>query len=353
MPDPRFFSRSGPFALRTLAERLGARIVLGASSDPAAIDRLILDVAPLDRAGPDEITFLDNPKYKAALAATKAGAAIVRPSHADAASPATVLLLCEDPYRAYALCARLFYPMIAATTGISPASHIHPDAAIAPGAQIAPGAVIERGARIGRDVRVDANAVIGAHVVIGEGCWIGACASLSHCLIGDRVMIYPGARIGQDGFGFAMSAAGHLRVPQLGRVIIEDDVEVGANAAIDRGSGPDTVIGRGAMIDNLVQIGHNVIIGPGCVIVAQVGLSGSVVLGRGVVLAGQVGVAGHLRIGDGARIAAQSGVMRDVGAGEEVFGTPAQPKRQYFQQIAMLARWMKARHGQGDDERGK
>ena len=178
--------------------------------------------------------------------------------------------------------------------------------------------------------------MIGQSVEIGDGCVIGANTSISHALIGAYVRIYPGVRIGQDGFGFAIDPAGHVKVPQLGRVIIEDSVEIGANTTIDRGAGPDTVIGQGAWIDNLVQIGHNVKIGRGCVIIAQTGVAGSTVLEDYVVLAAQVGVAGHLTIGMGARVGAQSGVMRDVASGSEVMGAPALPAKQFMRQIAML-----------------
>ena len=179
---------------------------------------------------------------------------------------------------------------------------------------------------------------IGAGVVLGADCRIGAHASLSHALLGDRVVVYPGARIGQDGFGFAAAGKEFLRVPQLGRVVLEDDVEVGANTTIDRGSLRDTRIGAGSRLDNLVQIGHNVSLGRGCVIVAQVGISGSTVLEDHVMVGGQAGLTGHLRIGGRARIGAQAGVMSDVPAGADVVGSPAQPVREFFRHIAVLRR---------------
>ena len=180
--------------------------------------------------------------------------------------------------------------------------------------------------------------MIGEGVVLGPDCRIGAHASLSHALLGLRVYVYPGARIGQEGFGFAISPDGFLTVPQLGRVVLEDDVEVGANCAIDRGSLHDTVIGAGSRLDNLVQIGHNVRLGRGCVIVAQAGISGSTILDDHVVLAAQAGLTGHLRIGRGARIGAQAGVISDVPAGLEVVGSPAQPRRAFFREVAVLRR---------------
>jgi UDP-3-O-[3-hydroxymyristoyl] glucosamine N-acyltransferase len=185
---------------------------------------------------------------------------------------------------------------------------------------------------------IGANAVIGAAVVLGDDVRVGANASLSHCLIGARVRIYPGARIGQDGFGFAPDPAAPVKVPQLGRVVIGDDVEIGANSTIDRGSGPDTVIGAGTMIDNLVQIGHNVHVGRCCVIVAQAGAAGSARLGDYVMIGGQVGVVGHLTVGDRARVGGQSGVVRDVPAGETVLGSPAIPIKEYHYMMAFIRR---------------
>jgi UDP-3-O-[3-hydroxymyristoyl] glucosamine N-acyltransferase len=340
MPDPRFFRSAGPFPLGRLAEIAGATLAPGA--DPG---RPVVSVAPLDTAGPDDISFLDNRKYVDAFAASKAGACVVAPALADRAPAGMAQLLTPKPYKGYALIAQAFFPAPVARPGIAATAAIDPTAVIGEGVEIGPGAVIEAGAEIGAGCRIGPNAVIGAGVVLGERSVVGPGASLTHCLVGARVTIYPGARIGQDGFGFAMDAEGHVRLPQLGRVVIEDDVEVGANSTIDRGAGPDTVIGRGAMIDNLVQIGHNVQVGRGAVIVAQAGVAGSTKLGDFAVLAAKAGVAGHLTIGAGARIAANAGVMRDVDPGAEVVGSPAIPKRQFFRQQVMLARLAE---GKGD-----
>ena len=336
MADPRFFTVAGPFTLRELAEITGSELVPGA--EPLL---KFEDVAPLDTAGVKDVSFLENRKYVDAFSATSAGACFVHPDFVNRAPAHTALLLSKSPYKAYALAAKAFYPEPRPAGGVSAHAVIDPSATIGRDTTVDPGAVIGKQVTLGQRCKVGSNAVIADGVVVGDDTTVGASASLSHCIVGSRVIIYPGARIGQDGFGFAMDAAGHVRVPQLGRVIIEDDVEVGANATIDRGAGPDTVIGRGSMIDNLVQIGHNVRLGSGCVIVAQAGISGSTKLDHHVVVAAQAGLTGHLRIGPGAQIGAQAGVMKDVGPGVRVVGSPAVPVRQFFRQVATLARLAK------------
>ena len=333
MADNRFFSVSGPFDLAELARRTGATL-----SDPSCAGRRVRDVAPLDSAGPEDLSFLDNRRYADVFAASGAGACVVAPEFMDRAPAGMALLLSDEPYRAYALAARAFYPEPPPVPISHPSAVIAANAVIGAGCEIGAGAVIGAGALLGARCRVGANAVVGDFVTVGDDTTIGPNASLSHCFIGSRVVIYPGARIGQPGFGFAMSKRGFTKVPQLGRVIVEDDVEIGANSTIDRGSGPDTVIGAGTMIDNLVQIGHNVRVGKYCVLVAQSGVSGSTQIGDGAVLAGQSGLAGHLTIGKGARIGGQSGVMRDVADGATVMGSPAMPIKQYFRGYATLQR---------------
>ncbi len=333
MADPRFFTNAGPFALADLAARAGAE--LKNAADP---QRSVADVAPLEVAGPEHLSFLDNKKYVDAFAASRAGACLVRPEFAEKAPAGMALLLTDDPYRAYAKVASSFYPLPPLTPGVAETASVHPSAVVGAGSQIDPGAVIGAGAEIGERCHIGANAVIGHGVKIGNDCRIGALSSIGFALIGERVYIHPGARIGQDGFGFAMGPQGHLTVPQLGRVVIHDDVEIGANTTIDRGAGPDTVIGVGCKIDKLVQIGHNVQLGRGCVLVSQVGISGSTKLGDFVVAAGQAGLTGHLQIGSGVKIGAQAGVMRDIPAGETVGGSPAVPITQWLRQSAELAR---------------
>ncbi|MCA1941577.1 MAG: UDP-3-O-(3-hydroxymyristoyl)glucosamine N-acyltransferase [Caenispirillum bisanense] len=331
MADPRFFTNAGPFPLSRIAEAGGCEIAAG--GDP---ERRFADVAPLHEAGAEQVSFLDNKKYLPAFRDSRAGACIVHPDHAADAPAGMVLLLSREPYRAYAKVATLFYPAPAAVTGVHPTAVVDPTAVLGEGVQVGPGAVIEARAEIGAGTVIGPNAVIGAGVQIGPLGSVGANASVSHTIAGAKVHIYPGCRIGQDGFGFAMGRDGHLKVPQLGRVVIGDDVEIGANSTIDRGAGPDTVIGSGCRIDNLVQIGHNVQLGRGCVIVSQVGISGSTKLGDGVVIGGQGGVAGHLTLGSGAQVAAQAGVMRDIEPGGVVMGYPAKPIKEFWREVAAL-----------------
>jgi UDP-3-O-[3-hydroxymyristoyl] glucosamine N-acyltransferase len=334
MPDPRFFTVAPPLPLRLLAERTGARIV--GAADP---ERLMCDVAPLETAGPEDVSFFDNRKYLPAFQKTRAGAAFLHPAALQHVPRGLVALVTAKPYRAYGLAAQAFYPEASPTPEVHASAVIHATARIGAGAVIGPHVVIEPRVEIGRNCRVGPGTVIGAGCVLGDGVRIGANVTLSHALVGSRVVLYPGVRVGQDGFGFAPDPAGVVKVPQLGRVIIEDDVEIGANCTIDRGAGPDTVIGAGTMIDNLVQIGHNVQIGRGCVLVAQVGISGSTRLGDFVQIGGQGGLTGHLVIGSGARIAAQSGIMRDVPPGATVMGSPAVPIKEHFRQVALMHRW--------------
>lgn len=340
MADPRFFTVAGPFSLKQLIEISGATAAPGAD-----LDARYVDVAPLDTAGPEQVSFLDNKQYVEAFAQSRAGVCFVHPRFAAKAPASMTVLTANEPYRAYALTAQAFYPAPVASGTVAPTASVDPTARIGEGCDIAPGAVIGAGAEIGRGCRIGPNAVIGPGVVIGDDSTIGPCASLTYCLVGKRVILHAGVRVGQDGFGFAMGAAGHEKVPQLGRVLIEDDVEIGANTTIDRGAGPDTVIGAGTKIDNLVQIAHNVRLGRGCVVVSQVGISGSTRVGNFVVIGGQAGLTGHLSIGDGVRVAAQSGVMRDVEPGVTMAGSPALPAREHWRQVATLAELAKKGRG--------
>lgn len=345
MPDPIFFAPPQPLTLSALADRIGARL-LGDG------ERLISGVAPLAEAGPTDLSFVENPRYLADLAETNAGAVLCAAKYMTRVPTGIAVLEAREPYRAFAKAIAVFYPDAmhlpgpVRGRGISPAAHVDPTAVLEDGVTVEPGAVVGPGVQIGAGTVIGAGAVVGANVAIGRDCHIGARVTLQYTLIGNRVIIHPGAALGQDGFGFAMGPGGHLKVPQIGRVVIQDDVEIGANSTIDRGSIRDTIVGEGTKIDNQVQIGHNVQIGRHCVIVAQAGVSGSTILEDYVVLAGKVGLAGHLRIGMGAQVAGGSNVADDIPAGEKWVGTPAKPIRQWMQEwMALTALGRERRSG--------
>jgi UDP-3-O-[3-hydroxymyristoyl] glucosamine N-acyltransferase len=338
--DARFFARTGPHTLAAVAD---------AAEGQAPPRRLMLSgVAPLQTATADEVSFLDNRKYLAALAKTQAGAVIVRPDMADSVPETAAPIVTDAPYAAWARVAALFHPVPPAEPGLHPTALVDPEAVIDPTAEVGPYAVIGARAEIGPRCRIGAFVQVGPGVVMGRDCRIGAHVTLTHAVLGDRVGVLPGARIGQEGFGFAVTPAGMLSVPQLGRVMLEDDVEIGANTTIDRGSLQDTMIGAGSRLDNLVQIAHNVRLGRACVLTAQVGISGSTILEDHVMIGGQAGLTGHLHIGRGARIGAKSGVMGDVPAGAEMVGAPAQPAKDFFRQEALLRRMSRARQRRGE-----
>lgn len=336
MADARFFKVAGPFTLRQLADISGAEMSTGA--DP---DRLFKDVEPLVGAGSDHVSFIDNRRYLKDFAGSEAGAVLAQKDLLSRAPPGMALLVCDDPYGGYARVAQAFYPARRRVPGVSPGAHIAGSARIGAGCSIEAGVVVGEDAEIGENCWIGANSVLGDGVILGDNCLIASGVTLDFCLIGSGVILHPGVRVGQDGFGFAPASDMHEKVPQLGRVIIEDEVEIGANSTIDRGSGPDTFIGAGSKIDNLVQIGHNVHIGKGCLIVSQVGISGSSKLGDRVMIGGQAGLAGHLEIGSGARIAAQSGVTRNIEAGATVAGMPAENSRRFWTKMAVLNRLAK------------
>jgi UDP-3-O-[3-hydroxymyristoyl] glucosamine N-acyltransferase len=329
----RFFRRSGPYPLAVVAS--AAR---GVADE---VELLLEGVAPLQTAGPSEVSFLDNRRYASALDQTLAGAVIVHPDMVSRVPRTAVSIVTSEPYVAWARVAALFHPVPPPSPGVHPSAIIADGAHVDPSTEVGPLSVVEAGAEIGPACRIGPGAVIGSGVIVGRDCRIGAHVTLSHAVLGARVYVYPGARIGQEGFGFASTRDGFLSVPQLGRVIVQDDVEVGANTTIDRGSSQDTVIGAGSRLDNLVQIGHNVVLGRCCVIVAQVGISGSTVLEDFVRVGGQAGITGHLRIGRGAEIGAQAGVMSDLVPGAKVVGSPAWPIKDFFRQIAVLSKLAK------------
>ncbi len=344
MADPRFFKRAGPFSLAELASRIEGELAEGETGELK-----VADVAPLDRAGTGEISFLDNPKYLPAFKETTAAACIIHPRFKEQAPDGVALVLSHQPYRSYALAAQAFYPESVRaedTYGdagqVAAGAHVHPTARLGENVTVEPGAGVSAGVEIGSGCVIASNAVIARNVTVGRNCYIGSSVTISHAHIGDRVLIHPGVQIGQDGFGFAMGLPTHEKIPQLGRVIIQDDVEIGANSTIDRGAGPDTIIGAGTKIDNLVQIGHNVTMGQGCIIVAQCGLSGSSSLGDYVAFGARAGLAGHIKIGDGVQVAARSSIIHDIPAGERWGGTPAKPVREWQRELAAIKRLGKA-----------
>ncbi|WP_159993542.1 UDP-3-O-(3-hydroxymyristoyl)glucosamine N-acyltransferase [Roseomonas sp. 18066] len=320
MADPRFHLSSGPQPLAAIAAAAGARIEEGVAA------RSFRGVAPLAEAGPEDIAFLDGRKHLDALRASAAGAVLLTAELAASVPPGCAALVVASPQLAFARVAALFHPGPALRPGIHPTASIGADVVLGEGCEIGPHAVIGDGAELGARCLVGPHALVGPGVVFGDDARIHAHASVICCLAGHRVTLHHGARIGQEGFGFAPTPEGRfVTIPQLGRVILGDEVEVGANSCVDRGALGDTVLGPGTRLDNLVQIGHNVVTGRGCVIVAQVGISGSTRLGDYVTIAGQAGLTGHLSIGSKARIGAQAGVQGDVAPGQDVTGSPAMP----------------------------
>lgn len=347
MNHPGFFDIAGPF---TLAE-IGAATQSEIRGGDAEAQIKVNGIQPLSEASPAHLTFFENRKYLSQLLATKAAACLVSPQFADRVPAGTVPLVVRAPYRAFAQALALFYPdAMRSKAGAAGADErVSPSAMLEDGVEIEPGAIIGPEARIGRGTRIAAGAVVGYRVAIGRDCYIGPLVSVVHALIGDRVILHAGARIGQDGFGFAMSGQGHLKVPQIGRVIIQDDVEIGANSTVDRGALKDTIIGEGSKIDNLVQIGHNVVMGRHCVIVGQVGIAGSAELGDFVVMGGQSGLVGHIKVGNGAQIAGGSHAKDDVPPGAVLAGTPAKPFKQWAREVAAVTRLARRASERNDD----
>jgi UDP-3-O-[3-hydroxymyristoyl] glucosamine N-acyltransferase len=342
MRDSRFIPAPSPLRVDEVAELVGAKLTRG---DPAT---LILGAAPLEAADAGDLSFLDNPRYVRHLAATRASACLCQTRYAERVPAGVAVLETTEPHRAYSRYIAAAYPTALRPTGFFGKTDlkgiVHREARLEPDVRVEPSAVIGARAEIGRGTVVAAGAVVGEAVAIGRDCFIGANVVIQHALIGNRVIIHPGVSIGQDGFGFAPGPAGHMKVGQVGRVIIQDDVEIGANTTIDRGANRDTVVGEGTKIDNQVQIAHNVEIGRHCLIVAQVGISGSVRLGDFVAIGGQSGVNGHVRIGDGAQIAAVSVVHDDVPPGARWGGVPARPVKEWFREMVALRKLAQKDH---------
>jgi UDP-3-O-[3-hydroxymyristoyl] glucosamine N-acyltransferase len=337
MPDPRFFESLGPVPLSELAEAAGAEL-----SDAGAGERPIHGVAPLAQATPETITFFSDRRYAADLKATRAAACFIAPAQAALLPDGCVALLTPEPQAAYARSAdRLHRPR-----GFRDGPAVDSSASLEDGVRIAAGAVVGPGAEIGAGTEIGPGAVVGPGVAIGRNCSIGPRAVVQFALLGDRVRILTGAVIGESGFGVAASRTGAVDLPQLGRVIIQDGVTIGANTCIDRGAFDDTVVGENTKIDNLVQVAHNVRLGRNCLLAAHTGISGSVSVGDGVAFGGRAGIADHVRIGAGAKIAAAAGVMKDVPEREVWGGSPARPLRRWLRETAWLHKMAAGKAGE-------
>lgn len=316
------------FTVAELAETLGGEV----EGDAGA--RLI-DVRGLDDAGPEHLSFLANPRYAPKLATTRAGAVLVA---RDADAHGRTVIRCDDPYAAFARALAVFHPLAWPEPGVDPRAFVAADAEvedaaveafawIGPGARVGAGSWIEAGAYVGRGVHVGRDCRLMAGSVVCEGSWLG-----------DRVWLNPGAVVGGEGFGFAPTPEGHVKIPQIARAVVEDDVEIGVNSCVDRGAVGDTVVGRGSKLDNLVQIGHGVEVGEHALLVAYAGIAGSARLGKRVVMAAKSGVIGHLEIGDGAEVGVQSIVMSDQPAGARLAGSPAIDRRIWLRAVTAFAK---------------
>jgi UDP-3-O-[3-hydroxymyristoyl] glucosamine N-acyltransferase len=311
-----------PISLAVLADLVGGCV----SGDPSTS---VFGIAPLDLAGPDQISFLANPKYKEKLADCRAAAVIAHPSLSG--SVTSPLILVENPYLAFAKILTFFEVTPHVGQGVMAGAHVHPNAIVGENVTIAPGAVVSAKARIGKGTQLLSGVVIGEDTVVGEDCLLHANVTVREkCILGDRVILQPGAVIGSDGFGFAPDGSSYFKIPQAGNVVIEDDVEIGSCSCVDRGTLGVTRIARGAKIDNLVQIAHNVEIGEDTIIVSQVGIAGSTTIGKHCTFGGQAAVVGHVKVGDNVTLAARGGIANNAEGDQVLAGVPAMPHREWL-----------------------
>ncbi len=329
----KFSNPCGPFSLSYLAQIADAYVYNDNGSS-----FVVSNVTSLTEAQSDSISMLNNKKYIGSLKQSLAGACIVEPANIVHAPKSMYLLVHKNPYKAYALIAQAFYPEQQSTNFIDSSAYCAPSATIGADCFIAHGAYIGDNVTIGDRCSIGVNTYIGSNVVIGHECRLESHVSISNTIMGNNVLIYPGARIGQDGFGFASDVEGHYKIPHQGGVIIGDNVSIGANTCIDRGSLKNTEIGDWCRIDNLVQIGHNVVVGRGSILCGQTGIAGSSTLGEFVTAGGQVGISGHITIGSYSTILVGSTVVKTIAPGSRVGGYPAIPYRDWHKQTALLKR---------------
>jgi UDP-3-O-[3-hydroxymyristoyl] glucosamine N-acyltransferase len=345
--DPAFYTSRGPFSIRQI-EGLARFAFSGASE---IWDAVIHDVAPLDSAGPGQLTFCERPKFAALLQSSGATACFMPPSMVASAPAGVGALATSTPQLAFCAVAHALFPDAGLLwdRGVPPLSAIDPTARIGAGVVLGPGVFLGPHVEIGDDTVVGPGTVIGRGVKIGRGCRIDSHATIAYAYLGDGVVVMAGARIGNDGFGYIPSPQGLVKVPQLGRVIVQDRVEIGANCTIDRGAMADTVIGEGSKLDNMVHVGHNVRIGRFCVVAAQSGISGSSSIGDFVAMGGQSGIADHVSVGDKSQIAARGGVTRTLPGGQIYGGFPAKPVREWRRESATISRLAKRKREHDDD----
>lgn len=336
MDQNNFFPPHHGVSLRELAVHLGAELL-----DDTAGERMIRSVAPVARAQEGQVCYILSRKNRQELETCMASAILCDPGLANIVPSHIAVLKTKTPHSAFAMAGAFLHPIAmrpspvtAEGDGVSPSAHVDPTARLEEGVTVEPMAVVGARAHVGSGTRIGAGSVVGADVQIGRNCSIAAGASVVAALIGNNVIIHNGARIGQDGFGFAPGPRGMLKIVQIGRVIIQDNVEIGANTTIDRGAMDDTVIGEGTKIDNQVQIAHNVHIGRHCGIASGAGIAGSTKIGNGVLIGGASGINGHISIGDGVQIAAMSGVVADIPPGLRYGGIPARPMKDFLREMA-------------------